>query len=173
MSKTTWHARNAVLDASLLYRYVLFRGRGDAQSKTVVWIMLNPSTADGLQDDPTIRRCMSFTEAWNCNRMLVVNLFAYRTSNPDVLWQAQQAQVDIVGPANDLYIARALRDATHVIAAWGSQRNAQPRVDQLLNDTLRDQELLCLKQTREGHPAHPLYIPKHQELEVWRKVPST
>ena len=96
------------------YRYLLWRYWGEA--KRLVWVLLNPSTADARQDDPTIRRCVGFAKGWGYDGIQVVNLFAYRATDPREL----KAVVDPVGPRNDEFIERAARGHEMVVVAWGA-----------------------------------------------------
>jgi hypothetical protein len=115
--------------------------------------MLNPSTADAKQDDPTIRRCMGFARRWRYGGIVVVNLFAYRATHPCELLQA----CDPVGPDNDS--ALTLHTAGHrVIAAWGRYGRFQGRAGDVLR-LLGGHVVECLGTTRQGHPRHPLYVP--------------
>jgi hypothetical protein len=145
-----------VRDASARYRYRLWR-TWDARLPRVAFVMLNPSTADHRQDDPTIRRCIGMSRAWGYGGLVVVNLFAYRT--PDVAALRQAA--DPVGPDNDRHVVAACRRAAAVVLAWGVHGTLGDR-DQAVLALLgpRRRPLLCLGTTRDGHPRHPLYLPR-------------
>lgn len=141
------------------YRYVLTRDWGpEGSNRRVYWIMLNPSTADAALDDPTIRRCRAFAKAWGFDGLAVLNLYAYRATNPALL----SAVDDPIGPDNDLYLERmaflASTGNTPVVAAWGAKAGAA-RVTQVIN-LLRDFRIepQCLGTTNGGHPRHPLYV---------------
>lgn len=139
------------------YRYLLRRCfDGDVLSepkRPVLFVMLNPSTADALADDPTIRRCITYARKWGYSDLLVANLFALRATNPKELLTDD----DPIGPDNDYVLEAAPRDVI-TIAAWGSHRAARARA--LHVETLLRRPLLCLKQTRPGAPPwHPLYLP--------------
>jgi hypothetical protein len=142
----------ATFDARGRYRWRLWRTLG-ASPDRVLFVMLNPSTADADRDDPTIRRCIGFARAWGFGRLDVVNLFAFRTALPGRL----RGSRDPVGPDNDRHIARAARDADAIVAAWGVH-GALLRRDRAVLDLLADRPLLCLGRTRAGHPRHPLYL---------------
>ncbi len=141
-----------------LFRYKLeHRWDDDTPSyarKTVVWVMLNPSTADSQQLDPTLRRCKGFSKRLGAGGMVILNLFAFRATLPkDML-----AAVDPVGPLNDDTIARTVEreDVTHVIAGWGvhgAHRDRDKQVTAMLTGRLS-----ALKVTKDGRPGHPLYI---------------
>ncbi len=141
----------ATFDTSGLYRYHLWRawGRGE---RRVAFIMLNPSTADGQRDDPTVRRCLGFARAWGYDALDVVNLFAYRTPRPaDV-----RAAADPVGPDNDRFLLDVTARAGLVVAAWGNHGAWLGRTD-AVRHLLADVPLHCLALTGQGQPRHPLY----------------
>jgi hypothetical protein len=141
------------------YRYALTR-RWDTSRPMTAWVMLNPSTADAFVVDPTVRRCVAFARSWGAGGVLVLNLFALRSTDP----QALLSHPDPVGPVNDLVIAHHFSIAHEhvgpVFAAWGAHRVAAGRaelVTQLLK--ARCVRMLALGVTRHGHPRHPLYLP--------------
>ena len=107
---------DAVLSEDRRYRYCLSRSWG--RGERMAWIMLNPSTADADVDDPTIRRCRSFAKAWGYGGLEVVNLFAYRATNPAALRLHGEAAI---GPDNDAVIVKATFTAGIIIAAWGEK----------------------------------------------------
>lgn len=136
------------------YRYSLHR-RWDVTKPNAVWIMLNPSTADAEQDDPTIIRCMNFARSWGLGGIVVVNLYGLRATNPKELWRAD----DPIGPDNDrhLYVYTKSHIFERIIvAAWGA--NAKPdRVRQVMSMP-QMQRAQCLGVTKHGAPRHPLYV---------------
>jgi hypothetical protein len=114
--------------------------------------MLNPSTADGLTDDPTIRRCVGFAKTWGYSGIRVVNLYAYRATIPKVLERMSYP----IGPENDHYLRDECLGSQIVIAAWGANAPMAREV-QVLN-LLRDIDVYCLEKTvLLGRPCHPLY----------------
>jgi hypothetical protein len=123
--------------------------------------MLNPSTADHQNDDPTIRRCIGFAMHWGYGAVAVGNLFAFRTPSPRVLRQAAQP----VGRNNDRWLQRLAAESSRVIAAWGNHgsflgRDAQVRG--LLGP------LYAFSLTQQGQPRHPLYLPNSARFRRWR-----
>ncbi len=108
---------SAVLSADGKYRYQLSR-HWTRKTDPVIWIMLNPSTADGVDNDPTIRRCISFAKHWGFGGIEVYNLFALRSSDPTNIEKAD----DPVGPENDDWLSAASRSGGTIIAAWGCCR---------------------------------------------------
>lgn len=146
----------AVNDPTGLYRYSLLRKWGN--SKRLLFILLNPSTATAEVDDPTIERCIDFAIKWEYNNLEVVNLFAFRTKNPNDLYKKTGP---IVGPKNDYYIKKAIKRADKIILAWGNHGDLHNRgkiVLKLIQNEINNKEVNCLKITARNHPQHPLYI---------------
>src|SRR5262249_50597363 len=139
------------------YRYALSRRLGRA-GRTATFILLNPSTADAVSDDPTIRRCLGFAKRWRCGRLIVLNLFALRATDPGELRRA----ADPVGRDNAAWLARVLRHAGSglVVCGWGVHGTLRRQDRTVLHSlaALRV-EPLALGVTRDGHPRHPLYLP--------------
>ena len=145
------------------YRYLLTR-IWDAAGRKALFIMLNPSTATEVQNDPTVERCERRARALGFGGFRVVNIFAYRATDP----RDMRAQVDPVGPENDAAIAQSLAWADQVICAWGSHGDHLGRgaaVAQLLRAA--GGPLYHLGLTKSGQPKHPLYIGYHQQPELW------
>jgi hypothetical protein len=137
------------------YRYLLWR-TWDASAPRLLWVLLNPSTADGVADDPTLRRCISFTRGWRYGGLIVANLFALRTPQP----RALRCAPDPVGAEDDGYLAAAASSAGAVIVGWGAAGGHQGR-DRAVLALLADAALLpllCLGTLRDGQPRHPLYV---------------
>lgn len=157
--------RSAVLSPDREYRYHLIRTWNTARH-AAVFIMLNPSTADGTRDDPTIRRLITFARDWGCGSLSVVNLFAFRTPYPDRLYE----MADPIGPDNDMWIRRAITaDGSMVVCAWGAARGAQARAKQVA-DMARGltSSVYCLGRTKDRSPRHPLYVARGTDLEAYR-----
>jgi hypothetical protein len=141
------------------YRYALWRRW--APGAQVLFVMLNPSTADQSNDDPTIRRCIGFAARWGFGGVAVGNLFAYRTPSPRVLRHAAHP----VGRANDRWLQRLAAESSRVIAAWGNDGVLLGR-DAEVCDLLGP--LYALGLTRQGQPRHPLYLPNAARPGRWR-----
>jgi hypothetical protein len=156
--------RTALLSADGAYRYTLTRRWGD-RAPAVVWIMLNPSTADDAVDDPTIRRCVGFTRGWGYDAITVVNLYALRATDPDIL----RGAADPVGPDNDHTLSAHASAAVGLkVAAWGAHPLAAGRARHLLaRGVLPAAGLACLGVTAAGQPRHPLYVPAAQPTRQW------
>lgn len=156
-----------------LYRYDLTR-QWDRRGPWAMWLMLNPSTADAEQDDPTIRRCIGFSRAGGYAGMVVCNLYAYRTPSPADLVDAAGAGIDPVGPENDRLIGQWLNwpRLDRAVCAWGASPIARSRQMQVLNRVLSVKRAAwCLGLTRTGAPRHPLYIPSRQPFELLAEHP--
>lgn len=142
---------SAIISPCGLYRYRLSRRWDDGP--TCVFVMLNPSTADAAQDDPTIRRCIGFAKREGCGALDVVNLFAFRATSPAHM----KAAPDPIGLDNDDHVMCALVDADGpVIAAWGAHGSFRGR-DSTVR-LLTDVPMSCLGLTKAGAPRHPLYV---------------
>jgi hypothetical protein len=151
--------RAAVLSPCCRFRYQLLRS-WDEQLPAVAFIGLNPSTADATIDDPTVRRCIGFARDWGFGSLVLVNLFALRSTEPSKLYSAREP----VGPENDDWLRDAGQSAETVIAAWGAHGGFLDR-DRVAREMLPN--LKCLGRTRGGHPRHPLYLSKDTPLEAF------
>ena len=148
----------ADIDPTGVYRYDLRRWWHGDSRRVVNWIMLNPSTADASNDDPTIRRCMSYSRVLGFGGLVVTNLFAFRATDPKVMQQVGRREV--IGPINDEYILRWSSQADFVIAAWGTKGSHLGRANEVLGMIAKSgTAIYSLRTTKEGHPSHPLYLP--------------
>jgi hypothetical protein len=153
----------ATLSPCRRYRYRLWREWGDPAQR-VAFVMLNPSTADETEDDPTIRRCIDFAKRWGAGALDVVNLFALRSTEPAGLLES----LDPVGPENNAHVVLVAGNATRVVMAWGSHRKIRKLLDprayevaQLLPLVVKPpRDLGTLGRNDDGAPKHPLYLPK-------------
>ena len=158
--------RQALIDPTGKYRWWLSRTLESREGVDLrgwaVFVMLNPSTADGCVDDPTIRRCMGFAYEWGCAHLSVVNLFAIRSANPMAIYTDK----DPVGPENDEWIMSETGKGTKaIVAAWGAHgsfRQRAWRVRGLLHGAGRSVWHLGL--TKDGYPRHPLYLKRTTAL---------
>lgn len=143
-------------------------GEEIGEPKTCLFVMLNPSTADGESDDPTIRRCVGFAKAWRYEYLEVVNLFAYRAMNPADLFAFAKAGGDIIGIENSTIIADAAQRAGIVVCAWGASAAAKGygfHVD-TVRGWLDPAPQFALGFTKDGSPLHPLYVPYDATLQL-------
>lgn len=143
----------AVFSDDREYRYRLWR-TWDVDKPTLAFIMLNPSTADEVELDPTCRRCRGYVEDWGYGKLVVGNLFALRSTDPENLYDHERP----VGPENDDHLQSIVDDADMVIAAWGTHGAHRDRGRDVVD--LLDADLHALDTTKAGHPCHPLYQPK-------------
>ncbi len=142
------------------YRYWLSR-RLSMGERAVAFVGLNPSTADATKDDPTIRKCVGFAQRWGFDWLYMVNLHAYRSTDPKAL--ATLDDLTAVGPVNQESLKWVGQKAELVIAAWGQNKlNCYAR--DLATTVLRLPHCRALKLTKDGHPWHPLYVPYAVEL---------
>jgi hypothetical protein len=128
------------------------------------FLMLNPSTADEVQLDPSCTRARVYAERWGFGGLIVTNLFAWRATDPDDMKSAS----DPVGRGNDVAIAAAAREAKLLICAWGNHGahlGRSGRVVTLLRRAGID--LHVLKMNAGGEPAHPLYLRGSLEPQLW------
>jgi hypothetical protein len=145
-------------------RYALRRQWDDGPC--VVWLMCNPSTADESILDPTIRKCIGFSKRWGYGRLIVLNLFAHRSTDPRALARVH----DPVGPLNDYYILRGVKEAREVICAWGcgqhfttNRLRERPTailktIEATMGRGQHPQQIRSLGLRLDGHPRHPLML---------------
>lgn len=161
--------RSATISDDGLYRYDLTRTWGPGPR--VLWIMLNPSTADGDADDPTIRRIIGFSKRDGFGSAVVCNLFAFRATEPAFMFRAE----DPYGPLNDEFIQGHALEAASVVAAWGdrgSHRNRDAQVIELLREA-GVRSVYCIGRTTKARaPRHPLYVRKTQPFDVYWRRPT-
>jgi hypothetical protein len=157
--------RDAAMSECGRFRYRL--SRVWAPGPQLLFVMLNPSTADAEVDDATIRRCVTFANLAGFSGLQVVNLFAFRATKPADLRAAGWP----VGPDNDSHIAAAACAAAAVCVAWGAigeRGPASDRVQEVMPRLWRaGHEPQCLSITRSGYPQHPLYLPSTCRLRPY------
>ncbi|MDD7970066.1 DUF1643 domain-containing protein [Roseinatronobacter alkalisoli] len=157
----------AVYSPCEAFRYLLTR-EWDASAGRALFVMLNPSTATEVQNDPTVERCERRARALGFGAFRVCNIFAFRATDPRVM----RAAPDPTGPLNDAAIAQSALWADQIICAWGTHGahvNRGAQVEALLRDTGRD--LWHLGLSKAGHPKHPLYIGYNVQPTRW--LPAT
>lgn len=158
-------ASEAVYSECEAYRYLLTRV-WDAPAPRLMLIMLNPSTATEVQNDPTIERCERRARKLGFGAMRIANLFAFRATDPRVM----KAAIDPVGPENDTLLLASLVEwrPEMILCGWGAHGahlGRSDRVAELLQG--QGQGLWCLGVTKAGLPKHPLYIGYDQSPERW------
>lgn len=153
--------RETIFSPCRAYRYTLWREFDlDQRGGYAMFIGLNPSTADEVQDDPTIRRCIGFAKRWGYGALCMTNLFAYRAIDP----LDMKRHPHPVGPENEQHLVRCAAEAGVVVAAWGTHGYFMARGREV--STMLD-DLHCLGVTKDGSPKHPLYLPKNAELRTF------
>lgn len=162
--------KGATLSDCGTYRYQLWR-EWQPDAPKAVFLMLNPSTADAMVDDPTIRKCVGFAKRWGMGGIIVVNLFAYRATDPTAL--AHLSTLVAVGPEN----SEQIRGATHagkLVCAWGATGGA--RVQKMVRERLivvkrilreAGVDTFCLGRSADGSPRHPLMLAYSTPLDLW------
>jgi hypothetical protein len=160
-------SKNAVMSSCSTYRYLLWR-EWDAKRPPYVSGMLNPSTADAEQDDPTITRNIRRARALGFGSLIVWNLYAFRATDPSALLSA----IDPVGPDNLKWIEQAIRECRSrggaAVVGWGSHGTDRSVIASVQAVALATGvELQCLGTTKEGHPRHPLYVSYATPLQPW------
>jgi hypothetical protein len=156
----------AVISECGTYRYTLMRELGGPMRfvKPVLFIMLNPSTADAKLDDPTINKCKRFAYDNGGTELTVVNLFALRATDPKELTKHQDPE----GPDNYVHLwdQITLHEKGLIIVAWGNHKMAVEKGRDLIS-RMRYMGItpMCLGVNKNGTPKHPLYIPYSKELE--------
>lgn len=158
--------RKTIFSPDRKYRYTLWRefggdflwsGGNKMKEGFVQFIGLNPSTADETKDDPTIRRCIGFAKAWGYGALCMTNLFAFRATDPkDMMKKENLADID-----TQHHLLACGSEAGIVIAAWGVHGTFAAR-DLTVRGWLHDAGITLhhLGLTKDGHPKHPLYLPK-------------
>ncbi|WP_323594833.1 DUF1643 domain-containing protein [Aliarcobacter butzleri] len=144
--------KDAILSDDRKYRYVLSRIWDESKSKVVI-IGLNPSTADENEDDKTITKCINYAKKWNYGGLYMLNLFAFRATFPEDMFNAEYP----IGEENDLYIEKYSKLSDVVICAWGNSGIYKNRNEDVLS---KIENKYYLKLNKTGEPAHPLYLSK-------------
>jgi hypothetical protein len=163
--KTTVCVSGAEISDCGCYRYALWRKWSeDPAAPLATFLMLNPSTADAHVDDPTIRKCCGFARRWGCAGIWVVNLFAFRATNPrDLFFHSYET---IVGPKNDEWVSAALKGS--YVCAWGAAVSALAtrRARDVL--ALASVHRVCLGVAADGSPRHPLMLSYATKPVPWK-----
>ncbi len=141
------------------YRYYLSR-QWDERLPVLTYIGLNPSKADAKKDDPTIRRCMDFAQRFGFGGIEVLNLFAYRATDPKELFLS----IDPIGKRNNQFLRQYIKKAHQVVLIWG---NHGVHLDRYLEVLKMVDQPFCLAINKSGQPAHPLYLSKQLELQAY------
>ena len=159
-----YETTGAVFDDLRNYRYALWR-IWDKSKPVCTFIMLNPSTADDIKNDPTVTRCINYAKSWGFGTLYVRNIFALRSTDPKALLK----HPDPVGQFNDAYIVEAAQYAKVTVVAWGTHGRIMKRGEIVLDKLHRcGFPVYCLGLTKCGQPRHPLYLPNTLKPIPWR-----
>lgn len=150
-----WTHGSAEYSPCKRYRYTLTREMDrdvvGTDERTIAFIGLNPSTATETKDDPTVRRCVGFAAREGFGRLVMLNAFGFRATDP----KEMKAMAEPIGPGNDAAIVRVVAAADLTVFAWGTHGAHMGRQSEVL-------ELVgprhCLGVTKAGFPKHPLYL---------------
>ena len=149
--------KEATISTCDLYRYNLTRKWNNEGNNLVSFIGLNPSTADASQDDPTLTRCINFSKALGFDGLILVNLFAYRSTSPKLMMEYDEP----IGEENNTYIIDAISKTNKTILCWGNHGSYKSRDKELLELIKSYKEsYYCFGLTKKNQPKHPLYLSK-------------
>ncbi len=164
-----WGLATACFDQQRRYRYRLSRVWSPS-NPGLVWVLLNPSTADASSVDPTLRRVLTFSRRWGFGAAVVVNLFALRAANPADLASVE----DPTGPLNDAAIRGAVTSSDQIVVGWGNHGDVENRAASVMGYLATSgRTLLALGVTKIGQPRHPLYVPGSVQARPWREMVGT
>lgn len=150
----------AIFSDDRMYRYILTR-TWDTTKPYIIFVGLNPSTADETEDDNTIKKLVRYSKRWGYGGIIMTNIFAFRATQPKDMKKAE----DPIGPDNDRYLCNIISSgqATTVVAMWGNHgvyKQRGERVKQLLNEMEFKGyiNLKCFEISKQGQPKHPLFL---------------
>jgi hypothetical protein len=159
----------AVFSPCRTWRYVLRRRW--APGPVVAFILLNPSTADESENDPTITRCIDFAKRWGFSGLVLGNIFALCSTDPDALYEAKDPIGHSPSGENDRWLDQIVREAEGcVVLGWGMHGTYMARGEAVAARLRAEHPGITLKaflRTKGGQPGHPLYIPASMELQEW------
>ena len=151
----------ALFSSCRTYRYYLWR-IWDRKTARVMFIGLNPSTADEFNDDVTIRRCVGFAKKWGYGGLIMANIFAFRATKPEEM----KAAKDCIGPLNDQYLLDISFGEALIVLGWGNHGEFMNRGEQVIQMLLPHRsDLYHFGLTCKGNPKHPLYLSYDCQLE--------
>lgn len=155
----------AVLSSCEKYRYRLEREVGLLDELVIAYFGVNPSTADALVNDNTVKRWIGFSQLFGASRFIVGNAFGYRSKDVSVLATVN----DPIGPDNDEHLQSIINDADILVPCWGSRHKISRRLHHRLDDTLRmiqasGKSVMTFGLTLSGDPKHPQFLPYETQL---------
>lgn len=159
--------RAAAISECGLYRYSLLRVIDEVRPGVipgaVVWVLNNPSTADGTTDDPTVRKCWKFTTDWGYGQMEFINTNPWRATDPKAACVPPEQALAI----NDQWVHISVAHAALVIAAWGDKANMV--LARRAYSVIHGLGPVCaMRVTKAGNPQHPLYLPGDTRPQLWK-----
>lgn len=155
--------RGAMISGDGLYRLWLWRAISTQVQRSCAWVLNNPSTADGIEDDPTVRRAWVFSRTWGYDGMIFVNVNPFRATDP----KSAKTPPDVIQQANDEWLCEAMRVTQLVVCGWGDKAN--PGLAERAVHLMHSRgPLHALRVTKQGNPQHPLYLPGNLTPQPWR-----
>ena len=157
---------NAAFSPDRRYRYWLEALLSD-EDGVCLFVMLNPSTADEVQSDPTVTRAKGFARSWRYGKLWVCNIFAFRSTDPKALRQTG----DPIGEDNDYHILKSARAADRIVCAWGNHGEHLDRGNEtvrMLRKAGLSDKMRHLGMTKLNQPKHPLYLRADTQPIAWR-----
>ena len=148
--------KHAIISSDNKYRYQLSRIWDEKKSK-ILFIMLNPSTADAYIDDPTIRRVVNFSKSWGYGGVFVGNLYAFSSTYPKDLCYTDNHTCD----DNIRYLQNLIRLSERVIYAWGNNHKEPDWLCDLVDTPY------CIDISKKGVPKHPLYLKSELQPKLY------
>lgn len=152
-------SETAAFSPCRIWRYTLHRQWKDGEG--IGFLMFNPSTADEMINDPTIRKCIGFAKRWGYGRLVILNLFAIRGTDPRIVRRVS----DPVGPLNDYHILKSVTGCREVVCAWGCGGHMKDEtakrpaaVIKMLQEKEPYMPLTCMGYSADGSPRHPLML---------------
>lgn len=150
--------KGAVLSECLKYRYHLWR-EWDPRRPRVVFLLLNPSTAEASIEDTTSKKAATFARRWGMGRLDILNVYAYRTKDPNILKAAEKVGINVIGPENEAFWKAVLPQAQVVVAAWGANPTPDRVTWAVSAASSVGVKLSALRTISNGGPEHILYLP--------------
>ncbi len=171
---TPFVQKSATISECGRFRYALERSVPGVIGPALCWLMLNPSTADASKDDPTIRKVVGFTQRAGFGVAIVVNLFAYRATDPQRMRARWADSLSALAESEGVDNERAIRElrtvSNTVVCAWGAFPWVSPQVSRVL-PWLGAMRRVCLGTSQSGAPRHPLMVPYAQPLVQFTEAP--
>ena len=160
-----WIHSEATFSDCMNYRYQLLRVWDESLPK-IMWLMLNPSTADETKNDPTLQRCENRSRDYGFGGFYVCNIFAYRATDP----RDMKAQGNPIGFDNLTYILSTAAQSQKIVCGWGSHGTHKQQGFRVMASVRQCHDLYALRLTAKGEPSHPLYLPYDSKPFLWQRT---